>query len=94
MFFCHTHLIGEGTEALMGPAAVSWDVELGGRPWDCGLPHHAPRSSRCQRCEAELTGEKVAAIGGPVCGWLVVPGGETTVFCYAGACDVAHLGTR
>lgn len=68
---------GEGTEALTGPAAVSWEVELGGGPRD------TPSSSRCEGCEGELTGrcyvgDKVVA----ACPW-----GRMTVVCYAGACD-------
>nr|XP_035934415.1 uncharacterized protein LOC118526968 [Halichoerus grypus] len=47
-------LTGEGTEALTGPTAVSWEVELGGRPQDSELPHRTPPAAgRFQTVEAD-----------------------------------------
>lgn len=72
-------------EALTGPAAVSWEVELRGRPRNVGCPSVPPAATGVRVVKGSCPERKPEPLAGlRVVGWLSLGENDS---CYAGTCE-------
>lgn len=81
---CHSHLTGEGSEALTEPATVLWEVELRGRPGNVGCPSVPPAAAGVRVVKGSCPERKPEPSAGlSVVGWLSLGENDSR---YAGTC--------